>query len=648
MEPDKFAMEPERYELREAPAYHFSLDRREFFYATAAGVLISVTIPATAQRGAIEGRIRKEADGTVTVFTGKVEEGQGPRTEIAMAVAEEMRIPLDKVHVVMADTDLTPNDGITAGSRTTPGTIPSVREAAARLASPDKPTLTPPAEWKVLGKPQTRLNAGGVVTGEHKYPSDITRPEMLYGCILRPPAYGATLAALEPPKLPGVVVVRDGEFAGCAAPTSYEARKALQVLGAAAQWKTAEHPSSDVLFEYLRTHARDNPRGTTGAGVEEALVKSKRRLKATYTTAYVQHAPMEPRAAVAEWKDGRLTVWTGTSNPFSVRDQLAQTFRLKTDQVRVIVPDMGGGFGGKHTGEAAIEAARLAKEAGKPVKVRWTRAEEFMWAYFRPAALIDVEAGLDDAGNLTAWDFTNYNSGGAALDTPYRISPKQTRFVQCEAPLRQGSYRALASTANNFARESFMDEMAASAGKDPLAFRLAHLDNVRIRDVLTAAAQKFGWEERRKNRREGRGIGLSCGTEKNSVVAACAEVEVDRKTGMPRLVEICQAFECGPVLNPLGLRSQVEGCILMGLGAALREEIQFENGLLKNGRFGGYRVTRFRDVPKVDVVLLDRKDSEPVGAGETPIIAVAPAMANAVFDSTGVRVRSLPIRVPAS
>ena len=646
MEPDKLNREPERYELREAPAYHFSLDRREFFYVSAAGVLISVTIPATAQRGAVEGRIRKEPDGTVTVFTGKVEEGQGPRTEIAMVVAEEMRIPIEKVRVVTADTDLTPNDGITAGSRTTPGTIPAVREAAAKLASPDKPMLTPPKDWKVLGHPQTRIDAREIVTGAHKYPSDITRPGMLYGCILRPPSYGATLAALDAPKLPGAVVVRDGEFAGCAAATSYAARKAVEALAAAAQWKPAEHPSSDTLFDYLRAHARPDGRG--GPGVEDALAKSKTRRKATYHAAYVQHAPMEPRAAVAEWQDGRLTVWTGTSNPFGVRDQLAQAFRIKPEQVRVIVPDMGGGFGGKHTGETAIEAARLAKEAGKPVKVRWTRAEEFMWAYFRPAALIDVEAGLDDAGNLSAWDFTNYNSGGAALDTPYRIAPKRTRFVQCDAPLRQGSYRALASTANNFARESFMDEMAVAAGKDPLAFRLAHLDNSRIRDVLSAATQQFRWEERRKNRREGRGLGLACGTEKNSVVAACVEVEIDRKTGVPRLIEICEAFECGPILNPLGLRSQVEGCILMGLGAALREEIQFENGRLKNGRFAGYRVTRFHDVPLIHLVLLDRKDAEPVGAGETPIIAVAPAMANAVFDLTGIRARSLPIRVPAS
>jgi isoquinoline 1-oxidoreductase len=216
----------------------------------------------------------------------------------------------------------------------------------------------------------------------------------------------------------------------------------------------------------------------------------------------------------------------------------------------------------------------------------------------------------------------------------------RTRFIESEAPLRQGSYRCLAATANNFARECFMDELAAAAEADPLEFRLAHLDNSRLADVLRAAAERFGWRERRKQRRP---VGLACGTEKNSVVAACVEVEVDR-AGVPRLVEICEAFECGAIVNPLGLRSQVEGSILMGLGAALREEIRFENGRLVNGSFAQYRPPRFRDVPKMEIVLLDRKDLEPAGAGETPIIAVAPAMANAVFAATGQRVRSLPVR----
>jgi isoquinoline 1-oxidoreductase len=280
------------------------------------------------------------------------------------------------------------------------------------------------------------------------------------------------------------------------------------------------------------------------------------------------------------------------------------------------------------------------------VAVQWTRAEEFMWAYFRPAALIEVEAGLDAGNALSAWDFTNYNSGASALDTPYRIPNTRARFLASDSPLRQGSYRVLAATANNFAREAFTDELAAAAGKDPLEFRLSHLDNERMRDVLNAAAQQFGWVERRKKRRPGTGVGLACGTEKNSVVAACCEVEVDGASGVPRLIEVVQAFECGAILNPANLRYQVEGAIMMGVGPALREEILFEDGKLTNAHFATYRVPRFRDVPKLDVILLDRKDLASAGAGETPIIVIAPAIANAVFDATGKRVRSMPIRAP--
>ena len=263
---------------------------------------------------------------------------------------------------------------------------------------------------------------------------------------------------------------------------------------------------------------------------------------------------------------------------------------------------------------------------------------------FRPAALIEVEAGIDSASSIIAWDFTNYNSGASALDTPYRIANTRVRFIESQSPLRQGSYRCLAATANNFAREAFTDELAGAAGRDPLEFRLAHLDNERIKNVLTAATERFRWSERRKKRRPGVGIGLACGTEKNSAVAACVEVEMDPKGEAPRLVEIVEAFECGPILNPTNLRSQVEGCIMMGLGPVLREEIRFRGGHLTNGSFAQYRVPRFRDVPKVEVVLLDRKDLEPAGAGETPIIAIAPAMANAVFDATGKRARSMPLR----
>jgi len=318
---------------------------------------------------------------------------------------------------------------------------------------------------------------------------------------------------------------------------------------------------------------------------------------------------MEPRAAVAEWANGKLTVWTGTQNPLQVRSQLVQAFHLAPEKVRVIVPDTGGGFGGKHTGECAIEAARLAKEASRPVSLRWTRAEEFTWAYFRPAGLFEVEAGLDAAGLLTAWDFANYNSGTAGLESPYRVPHSRTQFLYCEAPLRSGSYRGIAATANNFARECFMDELAGAAAKDPLDFRLANLENARLKDVLLAAAKRFRWQERRKERRPGRGVGLACGTEKGSYVAACVEVDG------PRVREITMAYECGAILNPANLRAQVEGAIIQGLGGALTEAIEFENGKLKNGSFAKYPVPRFRDVPPLEIVLVNRPDLPSVGAG---------------------------------
>jgi isoquinoline 1-oxidoreductase len=324
---------------------------------------------------------------------------------------------------------------------------------------------------------------------------------------------------------------------------------------------------------------------------------------------------------------------------------LARAFHLGDEQVRVIVPDFGSGFGGRHTGEAGVETARLAKAAGHPVSLRWTRREEFTWAYFRPAAVIQIEAGLDDKSKLACWHFVNINAGGAGIETPYRAGKHRSQSVRSDAPLRQGSYRCLAATGNNFARESFMDELAAAGGVDPLEFRLAHLDNPRLRAVLEAAAQRFGWQERIKKKNPKVGIGLACGTEKGSYVAACAEVEIDPTAKQIAVRRVCQVFECGAILNPANLLSQVQGAIIMGLGPALREEINFENGEVLNPSFRRYQVPRLADVPELDIHLLNRPDLDSAGGGETPIIAIAPAIGNAVFQATGQRLRSMPIRL---
>jgi CO/xanthine dehydrogenase Mo-binding subunit len=464
----------------------------------------------------------------------------------------------------------------------------------------------------------------------------------LHGKVLRRPSYGAKLVSLDATAakaMNGVVVVQDVDFAGVAAPTSWLAQKAIEALAAGAKWETPPHPSSATLADHLRKTAQ----GGMPANPNAAEMAAGKALRRTYEVAYVQHCPMEPRTALAQWEGTQLTVWTATQQPFGVRGEVARAFGLPEDKVRVIVPDFGGGFGGKHPGESAVEAARLAKGAGKPVHLRWTREEEFTWAQFRPAALIETEASLDAAGNISSWHFINVNSGGSSLQSPYHIGKKNEKFLSASAPLRHGSYRALASTANTFARESLMDELAVEAGKDPLEFRLAHLEPGRLRTVLESAAKKFDWAKRVKEKAPGTGIGLACGTDKGSFVAACAEVTV--KDGVISVKHVCQAFDCGKVLNPENLQRQVKGGIIMGLGPALREEMKFENGKILNATFKQYKVPRFDDVPEFDIVILDAPNVESAGAGETPVIVIAPAIANAVFHATGKRIRHMPLRM---
>ncbi|MDQ3813841.1 MAG: molybdopterin-dependent oxidoreductase, partial [Armatimonadota bacterium] len=639
-------------------------------------------------------------DGAVTVYSGKAEVGQNIRTSLAQAVAEELHAPLASISLVLGDTDLTPYDAGTFGSRTTPAMSPHLRKVAAaarellidlaadqlkaprdafavaegkvthlptkqalhfgqltkgqkllKSIGPDVAT-TAPAEWKVSGQSVPKVNGRAIVTGRHRYTSDVTRPGMLHGKVLRPVSFNATLIAVDTrpaAALPGVQVVRDGEFVGVIAPDPHSAAQAVEAIEA--QWKTTDQPAAAQLFDYLTGGPNEtNPpaardprtaspqvRGDMAAGLAEA----QHKLQARYTVAYIAHAPLEPRAAVAEWSAGKLTVWTGTQRPFGVRGELARVFGIPESSVRVIVPDTGSGYGGKHTGEAAIEAARLAKSAGKPVKVVWTREEEFTWAYFRPAGVIDITSGVRDDGAITVWEFHNYNSGSAGLRTPYEIDNQKIQFHETRSPLRQGSYRALASTANNFARESHMDELAQAVKMDPLQLRLKNLKDERLRAVFEAAAERFGWG---KTKPAGHGFGMGGGFEKGGYVATCAEVAVEGSE--VRVLRAVTAFECGAVVNPEHLKNQIEGAVVQGLGGALFEAIDFAGGKVLNARFSAYRVPRFGDTPLLETVLVDRKDLPSAGAGECPIIGIAPAIGNGIFDATGLRLRSLPL-VPA-
>lgn len=708
---EPFDLEPERYELQAEAVYHFALTRRDLLRLAGAGLvtilLLDLTTDVSAQesgggrRGGGGGAQSREvgawihigADGVVTVYTGKVEVGQNIRTSLAQAVAEELRVPVTSVHMVMGDTALCPYDAGTFGSRTTPGMSPQLRRAAAaaREALIDLAadrwkagreiltaldgvikrsdtgatiaygpltggqklvkvieagiTLTPPAEWKVAGKPIHKTGGRDIVTGGHKYTSDIQRPGMLYGKILRPPALNSKLVSLTSSEAPGVTLVHDGEFVGVVAKSTPLATQALEKLHA--EWSTPPQTSSAELYSYLKANASEGGGGNRQGGGEQGSIDAgmsaaAQTLSATYPIAYIAHVPLEPRAAVAEWEGDRLTVWTGTQRPFGVRGELAQALGIPEEKVRVIVPDTGSGYGGKHTGEAAIEAARLAKAAQKPVKLVWTRGEEFQWAYFRPAGVIEIKSGVAADGALTAWEFHNYNSGASAIQTPYAVPNRRIAFHGTKSPLRQGSYRGLASTANNFARESHMDELAHMLKMDPLAFRRKNLRDDRLRAVLDAAAERFEWG--REKPATDHGFGIACGTEKGGFVATCAEIAVEPSTGKVKVLRLVAAFECGAVVNPDGLKNQIEGAMMMGIGGALFENIQFENGRVLNGSMTKYRVPRFNDAPaSIEVVLVDRKDLPSEGAGESPIIATAPAIGSAIFQATGKRLRSLPM-----
>jgi isoquinoline 1-oxidoreductase len=629
-------------------------------------------------------------DGSITAYTGKAEVGQNARTSLTQAVADELHAPPGSVRVVMGDTARCPFDMGTFGSRTTPAMVPQLRKAAAAAraalidlaaerwkvdrasletaggkvrnkngeeigfgeltrgrellqAIGDDTAITPADKWTVAGKSLPKVDGRAFVTGGHRYTSDQKRAGMLVGKVLRPPTFGAKLAGLDTKgaeAVAGAVVVRDGDFAGVAAPDEPTALRALAALRPT--WDENPPPSNDRdVFVHLKEHAQGGRADSAGA-VAEALAASDLKVERTYQIAYIAHTPLEPRAAVAEWEGDKLTVWTGTQRPFGVRSDLARTFGVSEDKVHVIVPDTGAGYGGKHTGDAAVEAARLAKAAGKPVRLVWTREEEFTWAYFRPAGVIEAAGGARQDGTLTAWRFVNINSGGSGVQSPYDVPRREEGFRNSNSPLRQGSYRALAATANHFARESLMDELAHRAGFDPLAFRLKNLKNERLRAVLRAAAERFGWGHSGE-KPQGTGFGLACGTEKGGYVATCAEVKVDGSTGAVKVVRLVAAFECGAVINPDHLTNQVQGALVMGLGGALFEAVKFEGGKVLNPRLSRYRVPRFSDTPAIDVVLLDRKDLPSAGAGETPIVAVAPAVGNALFDATGKRLTSLPM-----
>ncbi len=638
------------------------------------------------------------ADNRVTFYVGKIEMGQGPITSFAQMAAEELDVPYESVDMVMGDTDLCPWDAGTWGSYSTRYYGVFVKEAACeakgvlkelaadRLKCPPErlvtragvvfdrnrpgdrvtygeltqghvierhlkelPDLKPVSEYTISGKPYLRRDARAKVTGEARFTGDIRLPGMVYAKILRPPAHGAKPVKVDTSaaeRMAGVRVVRDGDLVAVLHPYPDVAQQALARIEA-----QYELPRTGVnhqtIFEHLLKNAPPPVVADQAGDLEVGRRMAATVIEETYLNSYVAHAPMETHTALAHFENGTLTVWASTQTPFGVRDQVAGVVGLSTEKVRVITPFVGGGFGGKSASAQAVEAARLAKITAKPVMVVWSREEEFFYDTFRPAAVVKIRSGLDKAGNMAFWDYQVYFAGTRGCENFYEF-PHHREAVYGEwrispgiHPFAVGPWRAPAANTNVYARDLHLNLMAAASGQDPLAFRLRHLADRRMIAVLQAVAQTFGYKSAKPP--SGRGIGIACGIDAETYVAAMAEVEVDKSTGAIQVKRLACAQEMGQVVNPQGATIQMEGCLTMGLGYALAEEMRFDDGRLLDTNFDTYAIPRFSWLPEIETVIVPNPSLPPKGGGEPAIVCMGGVLATAVHDATGAKVLQLPM-----
>lgn len=641
--------------------------------------------------------LRIAEDGRVTCLTGKIEMGQGPITSLPQMMAEELGVAFEMVDIVMGDTDLCPWDRGTWGSLTTRAFGPLLRAAAAEargvlldLASQElrvpvsrlevnagvvsdrknerkritygelakgepierhlklKPELKDVSQFQIMGQPKLRRDSLEKVTGKAKYAADIRLPGMLYAKILRPPAHGAKLKKADTSgarKVDGVRLVEDGDLIAVLHELPDVAQDALGRINA-----KFDLPPSTLTDQNIHEHLlRVAPKGevTARAGnVDKARKLADRTIETRYFDGYVAHAPIETHAALAHIERGKCTVWASTQNPFGARDKIAQAIGFSPDKVRVITPFVGGGFGGKTSNAQAVEAARLARTVGRPVQVMRTREEEFFYDTFRPAAVVNIRSGIDGSGRMTFWDYEVLFAGQRGAEHFYEI-PNHRTTVRPQGwsggphPFATGAWRAPANNTNTFARESQISAMAAAAGADAIEFRLKHLGDPRMIRVLKAAAQRFGWTPAATPSK--RGFGVACGIDAGTYVAAIAEVAVDARSGEVEVKRVLSAQEMGIVVNPQGATIQMEGCVTMGLGYALSEEVHFRGGQILDTNFHRYEIPRFSGVPKIETLLVEANDIPPQGGGEPAIVVMGAVIANAIHDATGARLKRMPM-----
>lgn len=692
------------------PAGPRSLGRRDFLKLFGGGIVVLFTVDVSDLLGQ-EGRgrgyptdfnayLRIAEDGQVTVYSGKIEMGQGVITSLAQMAADELGVSLESIHMVLGDTDLCPWDMGTFGSMSTRFFGPALRAAAAEakavlldLASEQlkttkdklsvedgvvvltsnkdtrmtfgqlakgqkitrklegKAVLKSVSEFAVMGKPVHRMDGTAKVTGKAQYAGDLRLPGMVYARILRPPAHGATLknadtSAAE--KMQGVTVVKEGGLIAVLHPDPVGAEKALASIKA--EFDVPKPAVDDrTIFDHLLKAAPQGQERERKGDPAEGEKQAASLFEKQYVNGYGAHAPIETHTALARVEGDKVTVWTSTQTPFPNQQQIAQALGIPPENVRVITPFVGGGFGGKSSaGLQAVEAAKLAKIAGKPVQVAWSRAEEFFYDTFRPAAVVKVKSGVDSAGKICLWDYQVYFAGSRSAERFYdiphcliRVYGQWGRDPGKAHLFATGPWRAPGANINVFARESQIDIMAAKAKIDPLEFRLNNTSDKRMRSVLEAAADRFGWKKAALP--SGRGYGIACGIDAGTYVAAIAEVKVDKASGKVKVKRIVCAQDMGIVINPEGAQMQMEGCIMMGLGYALSEEIRFKGGELLTKNFDTYEVPRFSGLPEIDTVLVKNDELTPQGGGEPAIVPVGAVIANAIYDAVGARLFEMPM-----
>ena len=682
------------------------MKRRDFFKYIGGGILISfspidfldlVALPPEQRR-----QLPKDynaflligEDGKVKAFTGKIEMGQGPITSLPQMLADELDVNVEMVEMVMGDTALCPYDRGTFGSLTTRQFGPPFRAAAAearavllelgserlgadvskleiengiiRIKSDRskivsyaelakgkrierfmeaKPDVKEPSEFRVMGKSRYRVDSVEKVTGKAKFSGDFIMDGMLYARIVRPPSHGAEITNVdtrEAEKIDGLKVVRLNGMLALLHELPDRLDEAMSVVKA--EYKYDEKVVNDkTIFKYL-LNSKPGANNVDDIGdIDRGREQSDKVFENEYLDGYVAHAPMEPHTALAYWEDDVLIIRGSTQTPFPAQSQVAGILDLEPEKVRVITPYVGGGFGGKSANGQIVEAARLANATKKPVMVVWTREEEFFNDTFRPAAVVKLNSGVDKNGKISFWDFNVYFAGQRGSDTIYDV-PNINRNVYSARgvhPFATGAWRAPANNTNTFARESQIEIMAAAAGIDPLEFRLNNLADEKMIAVLKAAADKFGWTPARGP--SGRGYGIACGTDAGTWVVNIAEVDVNKKTGEVKVIRVVSAQDMGLCVNPQGSIIQMEGCITMGMGYALSEDIHFEGGKLLDTNFDTYQLPLFSWVPDIECVILDRPNEPATGGGEPAIINMGGCIANAIFDACGARLFQMPM-----